>query len=237
MPFFQAVFLDIDNTLLDFDAYVRFALAEGSRRLGLPPYRPELYGAFVKINSELWHRIERGRLDLEGLRKIRFPMILEEMGYEGDGAAFEELFGAALNDCAIPVEGALDLVKNLAERTILCAASNGPLYQQVNRLRLSGMLDSFSHVFVSEQIGCSKPSAGFFDACFQQLNQNGMKTVDPRHCLMVGDSLSSDVAGAAAYGMKTCYFDYYHKGIPSESRVKPDYVAESLAEVSAIPED
>ena len=34
------IFIDIDNTLLDFDAYIRQTMAEGFAHFGLHPYEP-----------------------------------------------------------------------------------------------------------------------------------------------------------------------------------------------------
>ena len=56
----------------------------------------------------------------------------------------------------------MELLKYLHGKYILCVASNGPYMQQVNRLKISGMLPYFSDLFISEEIGSSKPSEKFF---------------------------------------------------------------------------
>ena len=89
----------------------------------------------------------------------------------------------------------------------LCAASNGPYAQQVNRLRRAGMLDAFERLFISGQMGAEKPSRVFFDRCLAQL-----PGVRPEQCLMIGDSLTADIAGGRAAGMRTCWFDPADRG-------------------------
>ena len=89
----------------------------------------------------------------------------------------------------------------------LCAASNGPYAQQVNRLRRAGMLDAFERLFISGQMGAEKPSRVFFDRCLAQL-----PGVRPEQCLMIGDSLTADIAGGRAVGMRTCWFDPADRG-------------------------
>ena len=74
--------------------------------------------------------------------------------------------------------------------------------QQVNRLRRAGMLDAFERLFISGQLGAEKPSRVFFDRCLAQL-----PGVRPEQCLMIGDSLTADIAGGRAAGMRTCWFD------------------------------
>lgn len=56
-------------------------------------------------------------------------------------------------ESAIPEIGAKELVEYLHSKYILCVASNGPYMQQVNRLKISGMLPYFSDLFISEEIG------------------------------------------------------------------------------------
>lgn len=72
----KAIFIDIDNTLLDFDEYVRTTMAEGFAHFGLPAYRPEMYHTFTTENNKLWRRIEEGTLTFEELQKIRWSRIL-----------------------------------------------------------------------------------------------------------------------------------------------------------------
>ena len=58
----KAIFIDIDNTLLDFDAYVRESMRAGFARFGLRPYEPWMYDIFVRENDKLWQAIERSEL-------------------------------------------------------------------------------------------------------------------------------------------------------------------------------
>ena len=60
----KALFIDIDNTLLDFDGYVREAMKNGFRRFGLKPDTEEMFPVFRRINTELWQKIESGELTL-----------------------------------------------------------------------------------------------------------------------------------------------------------------------------
>ena len=77
----------------------------------------------------------------------------------------------------------------------------------MNRLRRAGMLDAFERLFISGQLGAEKPSGVFFDRCLAQL-----PGVRPEQCLMIGDSLTADIAGGRAAGMQTCWFDPTDRG-------------------------
>ena len=203
----QAVFIDIDNTLLDFDEYVRRTMQTGFAHFGLPPYRPDMYEVFTRENNRLWRQIEQGTLTFDELQKIRWRNIFRALAIDFDGITFERYFRHAIYDSAIPVPGAYDMLDALKSRNlVLCAASNGPDAQQRHRLDLAGMTRYFDHCFISEHIGASKPSRAFFDEVFRRLNAGRPVPIRPEAALMLGDSLTSDIAGGMQYGMKTCLY-------------------------------
>jgi len=225
----KAVFLDIDGTLLDFDAYVRDAMITGFREFGLPEYREEMWEVFERINNGLWKRIEQGTLTIRELRNTRWQLIFGELGFEADGTGFEDYFRGRLFSSAIPVSGADELMKYLAGRYIICAASNGPFLQQQNRIRLAGWSDIFDYLFISETLGVSKPDTAFFDRALDILKADGHDVL-PGEILMIGDSLSSDMTGGINAGLKTCWYDPRGKS----TELKPDYVISALDQLKSI---
>ena len=53
----KVILLDIDDTLLDFQGYVKESLREGFREFGLGEYNEGVYTTFTRINTVLWHEI------------------------------------------------------------------------------------------------------------------------------------------------------------------------------------
>ena len=223
----KAVMLDIDDTLLDFGACSRYAMLEAAKEFSLA-FPEDYYDIFRRINNGLWLEIEAGKLTVEGLRDVRWQAIFREYGVDFDGRVFEDRFKDNLNLSAEPVEGALDLLRYLQGRGyILTAASNGPYGQQVRRLDSAGMLGYFDHLFISERVGAVKPSAAFFDVCFREL-----APLRPEEVMMIGDSLTADIRGAADYGMRTCWFDIHRTA--AVPRPGPDHIVERLEEVCRV---
>lgn len=219
----KAVLLDIDNTLLSFDGYVKEALQSGFAHFGLPAYEPYMFDIFELENSKLWRLLEMGKLDFETLKKIRFVNVFKALGFECDGPAFEEYFRASLYDSAIlmpHVEETLEFLKE--EGYVLAVASNGPYEQQVHRLQIAKIQNCFSQYFISEKIGYSKPSKEFFDYCLQHL-----EGISADQCLMVGDSLSSDICGGANAGMVTCFVGEAHT-------IEADYCISDLSKLKEV---
>ncbi len=227
----KAILIDIDGTLLDFDAYVKESMREGFAKFGIADYKEEMYDTFLRINKGLWAQIEQGKLTLDGLRKVRWNMIFSALGLSYDGNVFERYFADRLFESAVPIEGAREALAYLAPRYTLCVASNGPYRQQITRLEKAGMLPYFSHIFVSEKIGASKPSDVFFSHCLSVLAEE-KGSVCPSEVWMIGDSLSSDMAGAAQAGIKTCFFDRQKSG--SDGGIPLDLVITDLGELLSV---
>ena len=141
-------------------------------------------------------------LTMDDLFYVRWQAILAHLGLEADGVEMEKEFRRLLHLTAIPVEGAEELLEYLHKKDYcLCAASNGPYEQQINRLKSADMLKYFDHCFVSEKIGADKPGKTVFDGCMRIL-----PGVQPEECMMIGDSLTADIAGGKLYGMSTCWY-------------------------------
>ena len=225
----KLVLIDIDNTLLDFDAYIRRTMEEGFAHFGLRPYEPWMYDVFHRENNKLWRQIEEGTLTFPELEKIRWNNVFAALDMDFDGVVFEKYFRTALHESAIPVPGAMELLQSLSGRALLCVASNGPYEQQLHRLEIGGMKPYFDYFFISEHAGAAKPAPAFFDYAFRELNENRSVPILPQETLIIGDSLSSDIAGGLQYGMKTCY--YRRPGAPAA----PTGVDDTVTDLRQIP--
>ena len=222
----ETVFLDIDNTLLDFHAGAQASLVPAFASAGLA-FLPSYIPVFHEVNDALWHRIEDGTLTREELYAVRFWRLFEALGLSGDGDIAEATFRAALAESAEPVEGAHALLRYLYPRYVICAASNSLHRQQVKRLTRAGMLPYFTHLFTSEMLGIAKPDAGFFEAAFARLGNPPKE-----NCILVGDSLTADIRGGEAFGIRTCW--YNPKGQAAPPDPKPTYTVRTLAKIREI---
>ena len=81
----QMIFIDIDNTLLDFDAYIRQTMREGFAHFGLKPYEPYMEAVFHRENGKLWRQIEQGTLTFRELEEIRWNNVFRALNIDFDG--------------------------------------------------------------------------------------------------------------------------------------------------------
>lgn len=228
----RTVFIDIDDTLLSFSGYVREAMRTGFAHFDLPAYTDEMFSVFEEVNHGLWRQIEQGTLDFEELQRIRWNRIFAALEMDFDGPTFETYFRERLFDSAVLEPNVRPMLRYLESRYILCAASNGPYEQQLNRLRVGGIYDHFRHFFISSKIGIQKPEKGFFDACFEELRAGSCPDLAPEEAMIIGDSETSDISGGADYGMHTCL--YLKKPSQAPVSTRAEYVIEDLLDIRSI---
>ncbi len=221
----KAVFIDIDNTLLDFNKSAKEAVKSSFLQENLE-YDESVFDTFTKINDAMWLDIEKGVLTKEMHSKIRWKRIFEALGIERDGESFEEVFIHHLNRSAIPVDGAGEMLEYLSGKYTLYAASNGSQSQQEGRLEIAGFLKYFKDVFTSGRMGFHKPDVRFFEGCFTEIPYSKQEV------MLIGDSLSADVKGGKDFGIKCCWFNFFN--IPCPEEAKPDFEIYSPEEITKI---
>ena len=219
------VFIDIDNTLLDFDKCAYLSMKSAFEDCGLP-FDDEKFATFERINLSLWRCLEKKIITKEQLFKLRWPTVLAGLNLNYDGIDVESRFKHYLYNYAVTIEGAEDLLKHLSKKYKIYAASNATYDQQIARLKSAGFDKYFDGYFISEKAGAEKPCKEFFDYCFSNLN------VSKDNVVMIGDSPTADIKGAYEYGIAPIWFNWRHEKLPEG--VVPAYVVTSLAEIKSI---
>ncbi len=147
----------------------------------------------------------------------------------------EETYGLLMKECAWRKdllslkEGAKEAVESLARNHRLGIIANQSEGAQT-RFTKYGILDHFSTVVSSFDVGVSKPCSRIFDIA---LKDSGEKATN---CLMVGDRLDNDIGPAKRLGFKTvrilgCYNDAQS---PKNEFEVPDYTISNLRELENI---
>ena len=220
------VFMDVDDTLLDFKECARQNVRNCCQKNGVP-YSDDLFEFFLSRNIILWKRIEDGLLTVDELHRTRWAGIFRDYGIEADGPAFENDFIAGLRDTSVPVSGAHEAMKYLHSKYKVYVVSNASNLQQSTRLGKAGLTQYVDGVFGALDIGFNKPSREYFDYCFAQLPETS-----PAQTVIVGDSLNADISGGTAYGLRTIWFNIRNVE-PSDSTL-PDYTIYSLGELTSL---
>ena len=221
---YRYVFLDLDDTILDFTAAEHAAYSETLRRLGLAP-TVEVMALYRRINHAWWEKHERGEIDREALLVLRHEEFFRTLGVQRDAGECERIYRGLLGVGHWFIDGAQELLEYLSERGYeLYIASNGVADTQYSRIESAGIGHYFRQIFISEDSGFHKPEKEYFDWCFARI-----PGFDPTKALFVGDSLTSDIRGAKNAGLASCWFNPKGKTAPPE--LTPDHEVRSLAEL------
>ena len=220
------VFLDLDDTLLDFHKAEHIAVARAFRDVGVEPTQ-ELLTRYSEVNKLHWQMLERGELTRQEVLLRRFEALFQERGINADSLRCMERYEDYLCDGYYFVDGAEDVLDYLAPKYRLFLASNGTAKVQDARLRSSGIGRYMERCFISQHIGADKPSLAFFQRCFDEISG-----FDPKAAIIVGDSLTSDMRGGNNAGIQTCWFN--PAGLPHDESIRLDYEIRTLAQLKDI---
>lgn len=217
------IFFDLDDTLLDFKRAEKISLVKMFTETGIEP-KEELLKRYSEINAEEWGKLERKETTMEILLINRYRRLFDEYGIDKDPTAACGMYENNLAYGFYVMPFAVETLNQLYKKFNLYIASNGRTEIQTARLEKADMTKYFKGIFVSETVGCEKPDKQFFDYCF--LHSGGAKKEDS---IMVGNSLSSDIAGGGNAGIKTCLLCL--DGKKERGNIKPDYIINSLKEL------
>ena len=223
MSRYQYLLFDADNTLFDFEAANHNAFAGVCEYCGLV-YSEELYEFYESINRPLWHQLDLGEVTKEFLVVERFRRFLAQKGIDRDPAECNRIQLAGLGSSTALLPHALEVVQKLSQTHQLYIVTNAVASVQRARLAASEIAPYITAAFISEEAGAAKPSCAYFDYVMARIDG-----ITKENCLVIGDSLSSDIKGANNAGLPCCWYN-----LKSEQRggdVTIDYEIGDLREL------
>ena len=243
MKQYKAIFIDWDDTIGDFHGAADLALLEMYAKYHLDSYfssAEEFVSLYKPHNQELWDKYGKDLVSKEYLSFDRFffPLMhgsrvgerLKAKGErQGVAALAEQLSEDFLNMTTARfslLEGAEELVRYLAAKYPLTVVTNGFVEVQYEKFDKSGLRDCFSHIVLSEEVGCQKPNPRIFE---EALRMNGLQAEE---VVMVGDSWNSDIQGAINAGIDQIWIRKSKDPLPEGQSAT--YLVQALSEVMEI---
>ena len=219
---------DADGTLFDYDVAETVALQQTFQALGVP-YQADYLPAYRSVNAQMWRAFERGEITQAQLKPRRFELLAEAIDVPPDPDQFSATYLLQLGKNAQLIDGAEAMLQALNGNVNMLLITNGLQAVQRSRFLLSTLPDYFADIIISEEVGVAKPAPDIFDIAFKK-----MGNPDKDRVLIIGDSLSSDMAGGINYGIDTCWFN--PEGRANDGLVGITYDIRKLAEILQIME-
>jgi putative hydrolase of the HAD superfamily len=188
------------------------------------PAHPYCMRVGISSWEGLWCRFEGKEPEVQWLRKwspryrrevwnlaladqgVQDPMLAEELGekYDIESRARHHRFADVL-----------DCLDELSNSYTLVLITNGASCLQREKLATAGLDEYFDVVVVSAEFGVAKPDPSIFKHALSLLGP------DPKHAVMIGDSLTRDIDGAMAAGLRGVWVNRTGQPRPAD---RPDLV-------------
>jgi YjjG family noncanonical pyrimidine nucleotidase len=220
------VLFDADHTLFDFDKASVEALSEVLVEHGIA-WGEGMYSDYKRINVQCWLEHEQGMIDRDTLVYERFKRYFDFMQLDLDPVANQKKYLAKLGTKPYLMPGASEIVSALKGKIGLGYVTNGMSEVQRPRLEKVGWDIKFDVIVIAGEIGVSKPHADYFRHVHAMMGSPSREEV-----LVVGDSLTADIAGAQSFGYKTCW--YNPEAMACHLEKEPDYAISHLNELPDI---
>ena len=238
MKRYKHVIFDADHTLISYKLDEFAALKILFSELGLSVSDDGLEWC-NHLSEETW--TEHGLYDVDNPRiqkeyhvlyrshvKWIFEKFFKRYPCEADpvqvGKRFLQLLGIGGNLLPEAEETLAYLSDKSGGKYPLYVATNGVADVQTGRLKR--VEKYFQKIYISENLGAIKPTPAFFERLLKDIG------ADAKDCLIIGDSISSDILGGAAAGMDTCWFNT--RGQENTTDVVPTYQIEKLSDLKSI---
>jgi putative hydrolase of the HAD superfamily len=232
----DAVFFDLDETLLDDDRGWHVALAATCHEIaGGHPGVDEsaLHEAYAQNSERLWTtfgsapRTSAGLTSTRDLRRETWLSVLAPLGPSAVGLVEEILDAYETHPRAnyTVFQEVPFLLRDLAGTYQLAVITNGPSEGQREKLTVTEMAGYFDLILTSNDIGIGKPDAAIFRHALDKLD------VRPANVWHVGDSLEADIAGARAAGLGAAVWMNRHCAKRPDDSPEPHHEIDSLLQL------
>jgi HAD superfamily hydrolase (TIGR01509 family) len=162
------------------------------------------------------------------VEEVEYPalvvQLLAESGIEADGDELERFLEAEhaawapARQLADTTHALLEALRGRGLKVGLVSNAFDPPVLLHRDLEQLGIAERLDFAVFSSEVGRRKPDPAIFERALEALG------VAAGHTLFVGDTLATDIAGAAALGMPTCQAVWF-RADESESGPEPDFQA------------
>jgi len=240
MKKYKIIIFDLDDTLIDNTENIRHAYAKMMQSVG-EPYTETEFQRWYSIDHKFWEDWQEGLIELpENLKSetgkksetfLNWLRAQRVLIYFNNQITLEKaielnyLFMNALKESVIAIKNAYNTLKYLSNKYQIIIATNGPQIATKEKLSKINCLQFVNNILSADMFGYVKPRKEFFEGIQHTLNN-----YQTEEYLIVGDSLSSDIAFAMNCNFDSCWFNPNKAPLPS--KYKPTIIINDLIELT-----
>lgn len=207
---FQALLLDLDDTLLDSRSSMGLAMADfhatHGHQMGVGP--EEAAVRWLRATDTHYPRYARGEIAFQGQRRCRVRDLFARPDMpDAEADALFQIYLHLADRHYVLFADVLPFLERM-KGTPMAIVTNGATDVQLRKVRTTGLEEWTRTVMVSEAVGCRKPQKEIFLMAAEALG------ADPTACVMVGDNYEADCLGAKAAGMQAVWMNRFNLPIP-----------------------
>lgn len=251
---------DMDDTILVEEDSAMNALIAASERLSEFNIDPLQFAVTVKEKArEIWHslptikyckdigissweglwaRFEGSNSDIKKLKELRdsyqcnsWNNALKDYGINNMSLAGElsDLFNQERRSRHIHYPETIEVLNKLKSEYQMCLITNGLSDLQREKIRGGRLEQYFDLILISGEVNHRKPEKQIFQKAFSHFKK------DKKSYIMIGNSLKSDIGGAANAGIKSVWVNRAKEN--NNNGTKPDYEISNLVQLYDILKD
>jgi putative hydrolase of the HAD superfamily len=230
----QAVFFDMDGTLLDWQIGMEesWAAACEAGCTQLPGLATDnLLAAIREKRDWFWaHPVYKheGRMDLDRASRIIVTEAVTSLGLDVPdvAAAIAADYRARRDACICLYDGATEVLEAIKRRELKMALiTNGNAVSQRRSVDRFGLARYFDCIIIEGEFGAGKPEERVFRHALESCD------VEPGRTWMVGDNLEADIVTPHRLGMHTIWVDAEGVGVPHDAAAKPHRTIRAIREL------
>ena len=215
---YKLVLIDLDDTLFDYPKTEEAAFRNTFKELGFfaeselgNEKKEEIYekikDRYKDVNLQLWKDLEKGAVDKDILKVVRFEKIIEDFDLKYDSYEMSELYLKKLGEGICPFEATEKLCDS--------------------RIENSAIAKYIDKIIISDEVGVNKPDKRIFEYAM-----NYFEIMDKSEVIMIGDSLGADIKGGQNAGIDTCWVNLRNN--VNDTGIVPKYEVRKLEELFEI---
>lgn len=235
---YKLVLIDVDDTLFDYPKTEEVAFRNTFEELGFfveselgNAKKEEIYekikDRYKDVNLQLWKDLEKGAVDKDRLKVVRFEKIIEEFDLKYDPYEMSELYLKKLGEGIFPFEATEKLCEYLHSKYKVGIVTNGIKEVQHSRIENSTIVKYIDKIIISDEVGVNKPDKRIFEYAM-----NYFEIMDKSEVIMIGDSLGADIKGGQNAGIDTCWVNLRNN--VNDIGIVPKYEVRKLEELFEI---